>query len=205
MSQTPAAKTKRFRVWITLSELVGVLALVIAALSFWDAHRERAVDNRREATAEQVAAGRSAFVISAQMEDDGARLTFKPLNPAQAIQSERYVFPRVILDHEMEVSAARPQIDLSWIDAGLHKTVEAARRSGSPRDGEASIPVGVIASYVEDGEMRTDQSLYHLGYAWRSRLFGGPRLALQGVALIRRNVPGDLRAAVDQAWRSQTR
>ncbi len=201
MNETTAARKKRFRLWITLSELVGVLALVIAGLNFWDSHRERTVDDRREAAADRVATGRSAFVISAQMEDGGERLTFQPLNPAQAIQGERYVFPRTVLGHEMEVSAARPQIDLGWIADGLRKAVAALRKQNNAgADGEATVPVGIIATYVEDGELRTDQSLYHLGYAWRSRLFGGPELALQGVSLIRRNVPGDLRHAVEAQW-----
>ncbi len=200
MTETPAERKKRIRLWITLSELVGVLALVIAGLNFWDSHRQRSVDSRREAAADRVASGRSAFVIRAQMEADGARLTFDPLNPAQAIQDERYVFPKAVLGHEMDVSAARPQVDLSWIATGLRDDVAQARKTGAPADGEAAIPMGVITTYVENGEMRTDRSVYHLGYAWRSRLLGGPRLALQGVSLVRRNVAGDLKHTVETAW-----
>ena len=48
--------------------------------------------------------------------------------------------------------------------------------------------------------MRADQSLYRLGYGWRARLLGGPRIALQGLSLDRRAVPGDLRRAVEAAW-----
>ena len=199
MSQTPTAPKRRFRLWITISELVGVLALVIAGLNFWDSHRERVIDARREAAAERAASGRSAFVVSGQMEADGARLTFQPLNPAQAIQSQRYLFPRAVLDHAMEVSAARPQIDLGWIEGGLRRKVAERRRVGAGADGEGIVPVGIVTTFVQDGDVRTDQSLYRLGYAWRSRLFGGPRLALQGVSLIRRAVPGDLRRAVEAA------
>ena len=201
MSETPTARKKRIRLWITLSELVGVLALVIAGLNFWDSHRQRGLDARREAAADRAASGRSAFVIRAEMEGEGARLTFEPLNPAQAIQSERYVFPTAVLGHEMEVSAARPQVDLGWIEGGLRDEVARARKvDGAPADGEASIPMGVVATYVENGELRTDQSIYRLGYAWRSRLLGGPRLALQGVSLVRRSVSGDLKRAVEAAW-----
>ena len=42
-----------------------------------------------------------------------------PSTPAQVIQSERYLFPRAVLDHAMEVSAAKPQVDLDWIAGGL--------------------------------------------------------------------------------------
>ena len=200
MTETPAQRKKRIRLWITLSELVGVLALVIAGLNFWDSHRQRSVDFRSEAAADRVANGRSAFVIRAQMEGDGARLTLDPLNPAQAIQDQRYIFPEAVLGHEMDVTAARPQVDLGWIATGLRNDVAQARRTGAPADGEATIPIGVITTYVENGEMRTDQSVYRLGYAWRSHLLGGPRLALQGVSLVRRNVAGDLKHAVETAW-----
>ena len=203
MTDTPAARKRRFRLWLTISELVGVLALVIAGLNFWDSHRERVQDSRREAAADRAAGARYAFVMSSQMEAQGARLSFQAVNPAQAIQGERYLFPRVVLGHAMEVSAAKPQIDLDWIEAGLRGQVAQARRAGAGADGEATIPVGVIATYVQDGEMHTDQSIYRLGYAWRPRLLGGPRLALQGVSLVRRGVPGDLRTAVESAWRRE--
>ena len=199
MTQTPTTPKRRFRLWITISELVGVLALVIAGLNFWDSHRERVTDARREAAAERAASGRSAFVVSGQMEADGARLTFQPLNSAQAIQSQRYLFPRAVLGHAMEVSAARPQIDVGWIEGGLRREVAERRKAGAGANGEATLPVGIVTTFVQDGDVRTDQSLYRLGYAWRSRLFGGPRLALQGVSLIRRGVPGDLRRAVEAA------
>ena len=201
MTDTPAARKRRFRLWLTISELVGVLALVIAGLNFWDSHRERVHDARREAAADHAASARYAFVMTSQMEADGARLALQSVDPAQAIQSERYLFPRVVLDHAMEVSAARPQIDLDWIQPGLRAEVARARNPGASGNGEATLPVGVTATYVQDGELRTDQSIYRLGYAWRSRLLGGPRLALQGVSLIRRSVRGDLRTAVEAEWR----
>ena len=162
-------------------------------------------DERREAAADRAASARKPFVMSSQMEADGARLTFQPVDPTQAIQAERYLFPAAVLDHAMEVSAAKPQIDLDWIADGLRAEVGRARKAGAGADGEATIPVGVAVTYVQDGEMRTDRSLYRLGYAWRSRLFGGPRLALQGVSLIRRGVAGDLRTAVESAWKRDDR
>ncbi len=200
MTDKPAAAKRRFRLWITLSELVGVLAVLIAGLNFWDSHRQRVRDASHEAAAEREASGRSAFVVSAEMQADGARLAFRPLDPAQAIQDERYVFPHAVLDHEMEVTAASPQIDLGWIQGGLRTEVARLRKGGAGPDGEGTIPVGVVATYVQDGDMHTDKSLYRLGYAWRGRLFGGPRLALQGVSLVRRAMPGDLGAAVEAAW-----
>ena len=197
MTETPAERKKRFRFWITLSELVGVLALGIAGLNYWDSHRQHADDTRREAAA---GAAHSALVLEADMEADGARLALRPANAAQVVQSQRYLFPYAVLGHAMEVSAARPQIDLDWIAGGLRAEIARARKAGSAgADGEGSIPVGVFTTYVEDGDVLTDASLYRLGYAWRGRLFGGPKLALQGISLVRRAVKGDLRQAVEVA------
>ncbi len=203
MTDTPAARKRRFRFWLTISEVVGVLALVIAGLNFWDSHRERVQDQKREAAADHAASARYAFVMGSQMEAQGARLTFQAVDPAQAIQSQRYLFPHVVLGHPMEVSAAKPQVDLDWIGGGLRDEVARARKAGAGSDGEATIPMGVLTTYVQDGEMRTDQSIYRLGYAWRSRLIGGPRLALQGVSLVHRGVRGDLGAAVESALRAR--
>ena len=206
MTDTPAARKRRFRIWITLSELVGVLALVIAGANFWENRHERVVDTRRQDAAERAASqAHAAVVLNATMENEGARLSLESLNPAQAVQSQRYLFPHAVLGHAMEVSAAHPQIDLDWIAGGLRAQIARERKAGAAgADGEGHMPVGIFTTYVEDGEMRTDQSLYRVGYGWRSRLFGGPLIALQGVSLVRRAVPGDLRGAVEAAWTRQT-
>lgn len=196
-----AGKPRRFRLWITLSELVGVLALVIAGMNYWDSHRERADDARRQAAADRAAAAHSAFVMRGEMQGDGARLMLAPLDPAQAIQSQRFVFPADVRAGPVEVAAAHPQVDVDWIADGLRRQVALARKAGAGADGDGSVPVGVSTTYVEDGEMRTDRSLYRVGYAWRGRLLGGPVLALQGVSLVRRGVGGDLGKAVEAAWR----
>jgi hypothetical protein len=205
-SPPPAPPKRRFRLWITVSELVGVLALAIAGLNFWSSRHDRAADLRRETAAEHAAGeAHAALVLKASAENDGARLDLQPMNPAQAVQTQRYLFPRVVLGHAMEVDAARPQIDLAWVAEGLRAEITRERKAGvASADGEGEMPVGVYTSYVEDGQTRTDQSLYRVGYAWRNRLLGGPRVILQGLSLVRRNTPGDLRAAVEAAWSRQT-
>ena len=203
MGDEAAARKRRFRLWITLSEVVGVLALVISGLNFWESHHQRVVEARHQAALEQVhSAAHSAVVLSASVQGDGARLFLQPMNPAQAVQSQRYLFPHTVLGHAMEVTAARPQIDLSWIADGLRAEIARQRKAGAAApDGEGTLPVGVFTTYIEDGDTRTDPSLYRVGYSWRSQLLGGPKLALQGLSLERRAVHGDLRGAVEAAWR----
>ena len=136
-----------------------------------------------------------------EAEADGRRIALDAVSPAQVIQTQRYIFPTAILDHPMEVSAAKPQIDLDWIRDGLGHALDAAHAKGQ---GEARLPVAIVTTYVEDGDTRVDHSVYQLGYRWHSRFLAGRQIVLQGIALERRSVTGDLRAAVDRRWTAQS-
>ena len=173
------APKRRQGFWLTVGEIVGVLALVVAALNYWDSHKQHA-DEVRQATAARRAD--AAFVVAGDAGTDGRRIVLRSLKASQAIQSQRYYFPRRVLDHPMEVTAAKPQIDLAWIEDGLRR----APRSG--KSGETTLPVAIVTTYVEDGETRTDTSLYRIGYRWTTGLFGGPKFWLQGISLSRRAV-----------------
>ena len=168
--------------WLTAGEIIGALALVFAALNYWDSHKQH-VDEVRQTTAEKRA--QAAFIVTGAANSEGRRMVLKSLKSSQAIQSQRYYFPHAILGRAMEVSAAEPQIDLGWIEDGLRK----APRSG--KTGESTLPVAIVTTYVEDGETRADTSLYRIGYGWTTALFGGPKFRLQGIALNRRALKGD--------------
>ena len=192
-NDTPAARKQR-RFWLTVGEAAAVLAVIIAGLSFWDSHHERAQAVQQAQVQDRA---RLALVIRGSAEGGGKQILLEALQPSQAIQSQRYFFPGAILDHAMEVTAARPQIDADWISAGLIRALDETHVQG---DGEARLPVGVATIYVEDGETRVDHSLYWVGYAWRSRFIGGRRIVLQGVALEQRGVTADLQASVNRLW-----
>jgi hypothetical protein len=192
---TPPPERKRGRFWLNVGEAAAVIGVAIAALSFWDSHRQHADEARRAAQQSQA---QSAFVLRAAAEAGGRRLTLDSVETRQVIQSQRYYFPAAILGHAMEVTAARPQIDQAWIAGGLEKTLDASHVKG---DGEARLPVVIVTSYVEDGEARQDRSLYLIGYAYRSHFLGGRQIILQGLALQRRQIPGDPQASVERQWR----
>lgn len=180
-----------------MGELVGLGALAVAVLGYVDAHKERAGERAERAAAVRHAAQADSLVLRGEADADGARVRLSPLNPAQVVQSQRYVFPRAVLDHAMEVDAAQPQVDRAWLPAAsVRSLAQAAQTEG----GEGRLIVGVLTRYVEDGGERTDRSLYALGYRTeRAGLFGGERIVLQGVSLVRRGVAGDLRTAVEAA------
>jgi len=184
-------------VWITIGELVGVLALVIAGLNFWQAREQYTAAQKTAATEAQA---RSAFVMAGVASRTGDRIDIHPLNPDQAIQNQTYVFPTALADHPIKLTATQPRLERSWIDRGLRAALNADR---APPSGEGVAPVVVVTTYVQDGDTYTDGgSLYEVGYSWRSTLFGGRKITLEGVALSKRGVKGDAGAEVNSVWRS---
>ena len=187
------------RKWVTLSEIVAVAALSVAVLGFLDNHRQHALAQAEKSQAVH----KDVLVLTGQPVDDGERLVLKPMREAQAVQSQRYLFPRPVLDHPMEVSAAEPQIQSVWVRDGLRRELEAAAKAqGRKPLGSGRLPVGVVTTYVEDGETRTDRALYAVGFkAVPGGLFaGGPHVILQGLELLQRGVGPDLQARTDARW-----
>jgi hypothetical protein len=193
----PTPQQRRRRVWLTIGELVGVLALVIAGLNFWQSHQQYLTAQKAEQTKAQA---RSAFVMTGAASRTGDRIDFHPLNPDQAIQSQIYRFPDALADHPIQLAATQPRLERAWIEKGLREALKADR---APASGEGVAPVAVVTTYVQDGETYTDDgSLYQIGYAWRSTLFGGRKITLEGVALAKRGVKGPLTAEVNRRWQA---
>ena len=189
MVNEPSAPRRRQGFWLTVGEIVGVLALLLTALNYWESHKQH-TDEVRQITAEKRT--RSAFVVTGSAEGDGRRIVLRSMKTSQAIQSQRYYFPTDVLDHAMEVSAAEPRIELGWIEDGLRRLP----LTRATKSGENTIPVAIRTTFVEDGDTRTDTSVYRIGYRWSPRLFGGPKIALQGIELSRRGIRGDPKAAL---------
>ena len=185
---------QRRRFWINVGEGAAVLAVVISALSYWDAHRERTVAEHQVLTQAQANA---AFVLTGSAKDGGRRLELAPLKPTQAVQSQQYIFPGSVRPDAVTLSAAGPRIESEWIAAGLERALGAAH---ARPNGEGVLPVAIVTTYVEDGDIRVDRSLYRIGYAWRSRFLLGRRISLEGLSLIQRGIVGDPRPRVDRRW-----
>jgi hypothetical protein len=185
---------QRRRFWINIGEAAAVLAVVISALSYWDTHRERAVVDRQASTQAQAAA---AFVLTGSVKDGGRRLELAPIKSTQAIQSQQYIFPRAVRPDAVTLSAVGPRIESEWITAGLERALRAAR---AKPNGEGVLPVVIVTTYVEDGDMRVDRSLYRVGYAWQSRFLLARRIDLEGLSLIQRGIVGDPKPLVDRRW-----
>lgn len=190
----PVARPRRQGFWLTVGEVVGVLALVIAGLNFWESHQQH-LDDVRLVQARTRAA--SAFVAVGEADRDGRFVSLRALKASQAIQSQRYRFPDEVLDHPMENTAERPRIDAGWIAAGLKRVLDESHAKGA---GEARIPVVMQTVFVEDGDTRADVSLYQLGVAWKRGFLGARQIRLTGLALVRRALPGDPAPLLQTRW-----
>ncbi len=182
--------------WLTLAEIVGVGALLIAGLGYWDSHRERALADRERAVAQaeqraQVKAEvlKESFLMIAEPEDDGARLRLASANPDQVIQTQTLWFPAAIRKAPAETTG-NPRLQAEWIENSLRKSGVKGGR----------LPVVVRTVYVMDGQTRTDQALYSVGFNLKSRLLRPAKLELEGLSLARRGVAGDPQAVADAAW-----
>jgi len=199
--EAPLSETSRKRLplrWLTLAELVGVAALVIAGLGFWDSHRERVqTDSERAAAAKERQAERQAgaakltFLMSGAPDDAGDKVRLTSVHSDQVIQTQTVWFPAQVRADSVETTG-NPRLEAGWIDDGLRK---AAGKSKSGR-----VPVGILTVYIEDGQTKTDRSLYQLGYSLHERVLRGDRVELEGLSLARRGVSGDLQTAAGNLW-----
>jgi hypothetical protein len=190
---------KRLQVrWLTLAEFVGVGALLIAGLGFWDSHRERVREDRDRAAAagERQAQARAdaqklSFVMTGAREDDGKRVRLTSVNESQVIQTQTVWFPPEIRGDSVETTG-NPRLEVDWIENGLRKA------AGKARTGR--VPVGVLTVFIQDGVTKTDRAVYHLGYSIHPRTLRADRVELEGLSLARRGVSGDLQATAGNLW-----
>jgi hypothetical protein len=191
---TPLARPRRQGFWLTMGEVVGVLALVIGGLNYWESHQQH-LDDARRAQAQTRAA--TAFVAVGEADRNGHSVSLHPLKDSQAIQSQRYRFPDEVLDHPVEITAGRPKIEADGIAAGLKRVLDESHARAS---GEARVPLVMQTVFVEDGDTQSDVSLYQLGFSWKRSFLGGRQIRLTGLALAKRGLPGDPTLLLQSRW-----
>ena len=191
--ETPAARSRRR--WITLGEIIGILALAISAASWWDAHQEKA----REAAPVAVAA--APLVLTASADAAHAVLSLKPARADQVIQTQTLYFPAAV--HPGSVATTgNARIEAGWFDGGLVDAIGAGKAAA-----EASshrLAVGIETVFVDGAQERTDRAVYDIGYRLHPRLLRSTTVQLEGISLVRHNVGGDLQQRLDARWAAQT-
>ncbi|MGZ3274033.1 MAG: hypothetical protein ACXU82_08015 [Caulobacteraceae bacterium] len=190
----------------SLTEVVGVAALLIAGLGYWDSHRERVQQDRERAQAEAAQAAAAADQSKARRQQaqqealkhallltgapSGGELRLQPTRSEQVIQTQTLWFPAEVRPDSVSTTG-NSRIEARWIEDRL-------RRAAKPED--RRLPVAIETSFMEDGERRTDRSVYLIGFTLHGRLVGGPRVELEGLSLAQHGVSGDPQGAVNGLW-----
>jgi len=204
VSETPSERKRRLR-FLTLAEIVGILAVVIAALGYWDSHRERTLTERERAAAEQekraeakAGALKLSFLMTGAPEGHGDSLRLATVHPEQVIQTQSISFPTELRGDPVQTTG-NPRIEAGWFEGGLAKA-EHARGSKAQ---QGRVPVGVVTEFIEDGQRKTDRAIYLVGFSRHPRMLRADKVELEGLSLLRRGVGEDLQAAVDGVWSRQ--
>jgi hypothetical protein len=204
MSDTPTERKRRLR-FLTLAELVGIAALVIAGLGYWDTHRERTLtEKERAAEAQEKKAQAKAgalkltFLMTASPESSGDRLRLSSVHPEQVIQTQSVSFPSEVRGDAAETTG-NPRLEAGWIEGGLTK----AEHVRDSKKTHGRLPVGIVTVFIEDGQTKTDRAIYLLGYSAHPRVLRSDKVELEGLSLLQRGAGEDIQHAVDAVWLSQ--
>jgi hypothetical protein len=188
------------RRWITLGELVAVIAVLISGLTLWNSWSERRdSEAARSIDAERNSAKAATLVLVASQSGKSA-LTLEPASAEQNVQSQRILFPTALGAVPAETTG-EPRIEAAWFERKLIKAREAARLPDDSR-GDEKLPVAIVTRYLVDGSAHEDVALYDLGYTVSGRLVSGHEVALRGLSLVSRVKKSEAQARLDARWKA---
>jgi hypothetical protein len=186
------------RRWITLGEVLAVIAIVISALTLWNSWSERS-DSKAIKSADAQRASARAVTLVLMAEGGERALALKPAAAEQSVQSQKILFPAA-LDIAPAETTGEPRIEAGWFEGALKKAREAAHLPDNSR-GDERLPVVIISRFLVDGEQHEDVALYDIGYTISGRLLAGHSVKLRGLSLVSRAKSGDAQAKLDARWR----
>jgi hypothetical protein len=154
------------RRWVTLGEIIALLALVVSAAGLWLTWKSSG-DDRPTRVVEQKPA--IPLTLRGKAENDGRQLTIEPVEPGHALESLTVTIKGV------------PPIEVGSDGQINASDVEAALKDRDESKSSHSVPVRIAARYVEMGKDRTGGGSYVLRYRWEGGgIFGGRTLKLTG-------------------------
>jgi hypothetical protein len=210
MSGTPSRPKKRLPLrWLSLAEFVGIVAVAIAALGYWDSHKDRVLTEREKAAAEkahqaeakaqaQAGALKLTFLMTGTSAGSGDRIQMAAVHPEQVVQTQALTFPAEVRGDAVQTTG-NPRIEAGWLEGGLEKALHAHGVKAT----HGRVPVGVTTVFIEDGQTKTDRAIYLVGYNLHPRVLRSAKVDLEGLSLLRRGVGEDVQKAVDAAWAQQ--
>lgn len=192
------------RRWITLGEVLAVVAVLISGLTLWNSYQERSAgEAERAASKQEEKAKAKTLVLRATADKEGKRLTLSALDAEQAIQSQTLTFPAALGASAVD-SVIEPRIEAKWLEAPAKKA--RASEGDKPAAGDRRMPVAITTNFVSGGETYSDTALYDVGYKLEGGgLLDGPDVVLRGLSLIEHVPQAKAKARLDAIWKSRSK
>jgi hypothetical protein len=189
------------RRWITLGEILAVIAVLISGLTLWNSYQERSSSEAdRAAEKKQQAAKSQALVLRG---DSGRKkMVLTALDPGHALQSQTILFPSALGVDSVE-DLVEPRIEAGWIKEAAGKAKKAG--GADQRAEDRRMPVAITSRFVSGGQTYTDAAIYDVGYRREGNLLGGAEIDLLGLSLVERVKPGSAQARLDALWKERSR
>lgn len=186
------------RRWITLGEMLTVLAVGISALTLYLNWSEKQEERADKASESRQASARSVKLVLNARADGSDRLLLSPAAPEQIVQSQTILFPKA-LGLAPVPTTGEARIEAGWFADALKKAREKAKL---PDDsvGDEQLPVEITTRFVVNGEAHVDTALYDIGYGIAGKWLAGHRVTLRGLSLVARGAVGDPQERVDARW-----
>jgi hypothetical protein len=186
------------RRWITLGEVIAVLAVSISGLTLYLNYADKRDERADKAAESSKASARAAIlVLSAySVKDDSVAL--RPTDPDQVIQSQTILFPKALGLSPVETTG-EPRIEARWFDTALKKARDKAKL---PDDsvGDERLPVAITTRFVVDGDAHEATALYDIGYGISGGWIAGHNLKLRGLSRVKAIKSDGAQAAIDARW-----
>ncbi|MBO9671351.1 MAG: hypothetical protein J7485_12620 [Sphingobium sp.] len=186
------------RRWITLGEVLAVMAVLISALTLWNSWGERSENEAAKRAEEHRTTTRASTLVLTAAASDRDRLMLKPGSADQSVQGQTITFPAALGAAPAETTG-EPRIEATWFDNALKK---ARNKAGLPDDsrGDERLPVAIATRFLVDGEVHEDVALYDIGYTISGRWLSGHSIALRGLSLVSHVKSGNAQAKLDARW-----
>ena len=165
MTETPEQRRRRLR-WLTLGEVIAVIAVAISALGLWTTWHD-------EPAKPVLVEKRSSIPLAlrGRIGKEGRELEISPTEDSHTLQSLTLTIP-----------ASGSVIEIGSDGKLSSRVIESALNTVGDRDKDTHrLPVRISAKYIEAGADKTATGSYVLTYKWEGGgLFGGRSLRLVG-------------------------
>lgn len=186
------------RRWVTLGEVLAVVAVVISALTLWNSWAERSDSEAMKTVEARQASTRAATLALTATASGTHQLVLKPTSSEQTVQSQTIAFPTALGAAPAETTG-EPRIEAAWFEHALKK---ARNQAGLPDDsrGDERLPVIITTRFLVGSDAFQDVAIYDLGYSISGRWLAGHSVTLRGLSLVSRIKNGKAQAALDARW-----